>query len=446
MWLNSLVYVFYFLPIALLFYFICPKKHQASLLIILSVLFFGFQGSGKILHLLIFVIFLSLACFFIRKFNAKQKIKKSVFLGSLLILVLACFVFKFKTLKVLFLNDSSQYTRALNTFKNTLGLGFLALSCLHLIIQTYKNKTKNFSIKEQLSFLLFFPKLCAPYYITIDEFSSTWNNRKPNVEFFAKGIRMLFLGFILHSFFALQLAQIGQDVFSTEVNLLNTYSYILGFIAATLALLIEIRSLHLICEGTSLLLGIDFNEPNATKTAFHPLHFLIPSAKNWIISTENLNRFKQSFLISIVSFLFVSAFGRTINDLIFAFFVSILVFVFSILKNKIIQNITFFLVFIPTLFILITFRNFSLPREFFALFDLSGLKAPFSVLNFLDNERIILLIFGCFLLFITARKIFNLINKNLALQIFTDVLIIALFIYSLGINITTESNLLLKGL
>lgn len=115
---NSLLFIFFFLPIFLLLFYVVPKKCKIYVLLLFSIIFYYFSGLFNLIILLAVTLFNYLYSFVINKYR-----NKFVLIINLLINLVVLGLFKYNTNLVL-----------------PLGISFYTFNNISYIVDLYNKK------------------------------------------------------------------------------------------------------------------------------------------------------------------------------------------------------------------------------------------------------------------------------------------------------------------
>ena len=158
---SSVLFLFYFLPILLLVYFVCPVKYRNFVLLFFSLLFY-FIGEP------INIIFLLLSCFInyygsvlINK-NKSKKTKKLVFIGTIIYNIIQLLFFKYTNFFISNLNYIPFVDIPLLNILMPIGISFYTFQAISYVCDVYSGKVKPAkTIFTYMTYLTLFPQLIA---------------------------------------------------------------------------------------------------------------------------------------------------------------------------------------------------------------------------------------------------------------------------------------------
>ncbi len=188
---SSIEFLYYFLPVVLLFYFALPFKFKNLVLFIASV-FFYFYGEPR------FVIILLFSCFFnyhYSHFLYKSKHKKLMLIINLVINFSFLFYFKYCNFFLDNINVLLNTSFHIPNIIMPIGISFFTFQSTSYVIDVYFGK-----VKPAKSFLIFasylslFPQLIAGPIVRYETVEAELYERKHSFELFYKGMKRLIVG------------------------------------------------------------------------------------------------------------------------------------------------------------------------------------------------------------------------------------------------------------
>lgn len=276
----SNTFIFYFLPIVILFTSIAKRisnTYYKVLLLLFSYLF-CFWLSKKTL---IFIFFISIIVYF------SQYIKKQIKLILCFIVTLIIFFNYFPT----FYNGSNQLILKAISLE-PIAISFVGLSAISFVIDVSKNKTEQIiSFIDSSLYISFFPKYISGPIVTWSNFSNSIQDSQISLDRTIEGIILFIKGFACKTIIADPLLYSIQPIISNHSNFSSillilcifTYSFIIYF---------DFLGYSKMSCGVSKMVGIDlpnnFNNPYRSKS-------ISEFYRKWHISLGNF--FKQYIYI-----------------------------------------------------------------------------------------------------------------------------------------------------
>ena len=191
---SSVMFLFYFLPILLLVYFVCPVKYRNFVLLFFSLLFY-FIGEP------INIIFLLLSCFInyygsvlINK-NKSKKTKKLVFIGTIIYNIIQLLFFKYTNFFISNLNYIPFVDIPLLNILMPIGISFYTFQAISYVCDVYSGKVKPAkTIFTYMTYLTLFPQLIAGPIVRYETIEEDLKNRSIKFDNVSTGLKLFIIG------------------------------------------------------------------------------------------------------------------------------------------------------------------------------------------------------------------------------------------------------------
>lgn len=193
---SSNVFLFFFLPAVLLFYYISPRKVKNTTLLAFSLFFYGW-GEPRYLLIMLFVILLNY-CGGLWISNVSIPLKKRHALALIIVLNLSVlFFFKYTGFAVKTLKSIVPVLGGLKipSIVLPIGISFYIFQSMSYTIDVYRGVVS--PQKNILDFSLYvslFPQLIAGPIVRYRDVAEQIRNRKENVFLFRDGIQLFIIG------------------------------------------------------------------------------------------------------------------------------------------------------------------------------------------------------------------------------------------------------------
>ena len=227
---SSIPFLFYFLPIVLSVYFLVPWKFKNSVLLLSSLLFYGW-GEPKYVFLMLASILLFYGCgLFIEK--AKTKPWKRFWLAtSIVISVSLLCIFKYADFFITNFNAVTGLNMTLLKLALPIGISFYTFQCLSYTIDVYRGDVE--AQKNPINFgayVALFPQLIAGPIVRYIDVAKELNYRTHSMEKFTEGLRRFIFGLAKKILIANQLGEL-TNIFraSDEKSVIFYWIYAIAF-------------------------------------------------------------------------------------------------------------------------------------------------------------------------------------------------------------------------
>lgn len=241
---NSIIFVFFFLPISCLIYFLTPWKFKNMILLILSGIFY-YLSEGKYILLLVVVVGIN---YILAKFiqHDKQHAKTYLILGLIFNLAILI-IFKLQP-------------------HLPIGLSFFTFFSISYLIDVYKHivpAEPNFF--NYSTYITFFPYISAGPITRYKTMSNQLRERKIELINITQGIERFIIGFTKKILIANQLAPITNTFFNLPVNELNLILAWIGALCFTMEIYFDFSGYSDMAIGIARIFGFripeNFNYP-----------------------------------------------------------------------------------------------------------------------------------------------------------------------------------------
>ena len=187
---TSISFLYYFLPVALLLYFVLPKKFRNSILLIFSLLFY-FYGEPKYIFLMLFEILVAyIGGILISKYKSK-----SIFISVISIHIFLLCIFKYTDFILSSINDIFNSNISLLNIALPIGISFYTFQILSYVIDVYNEKIKvQKNIFTLATYVSMFPQLIAGPIVRYETVEAELNNRTHSFDNFSYGVRRFVIG------------------------------------------------------------------------------------------------------------------------------------------------------------------------------------------------------------------------------------------------------------
>jgi alginate O-acetyltransferase complex protein AlgI len=261
---NSLIFLFLFLPAAIVLALVSGKKLRNITLLVLSLLFYAWAGVSASVILIISIV---LNYFFgiIIYNNVEKKKARKIFLFAIVVNVLLLAYFKYFTFILTNIYDVQIliHSKALIIKKVVppLGISFFTFCGIAYLIDIYRGTVKaeknfiNFAL-----FLSFFPRIIAGPIVRYKDTIGQITGRKITLENFSYGIERFIIGLGKKVLIADSFALIADNVFSLPAGQLTFFSAWMGIISYSLQIYIDFSGYSDMAIGLGKMLGFTIPE------------------------------------------------------------------------------------------------------------------------------------------------------------------------------------------
>lgn len=262
---SSLIFLFRFLPIALLLLFLTPKKYQNLLLFALSLLFYAW---GEVRY--IFIMFFSVVLDYstsnlIEKNRDHPWFPKAMLMTSVVGNVGMLFFFKYMGFV------GSIFSLDLPVLTLPLGISFYTFQTMSYTIDVYRQKVKaETNIIDFGAFVCLFPQLIAGPIVKYSQIAHELKHRVMSLQSFESGLKIFLLGLSSKVLLANNIGMMWDDIQKIPVSQLSTVTAWLGTAAFGFQIYFDFSGYSLMAIGLGAMLGFsfpqNFNYPYISKS------------------------------------------------------------------------------------------------------------------------------------------------------------------------------------
>lgn len=191
---SSIPFLYYFLPVVLILYFIAPKKLKNSVLLLTSLVFYGW-GEPKYVVLMIASILIGYVSGLLIEAFSQKKLSKLFLWLSVGINIGFLAYFKYADFFIENFNTATGLSIPLLRIALPIGISFYTFQILSYTVDVYrKDVPAQKNLINLAAYVTMFPQLIAGPIVRYSHIAKELENRNINVENFAKGMRRFILG------------------------------------------------------------------------------------------------------------------------------------------------------------------------------------------------------------------------------------------------------------
>ena len=288
MFVNSLLFLYLFLPVTLFFVYISSDKVKNIFLLIASFIFYAWGGVSYLSVLVLSTLLNWIIGLFIGKSKSNDSAKAWLIVG-ILINILPLLLFKYTG----FFKDNLNVLVSLfgvkpliiRTFALPLGISFYSFKAITYLVSVHRKETpvqRNYA--DLALYISFFPSVLAGPIDRYRNFLPQLHGRVFSADKFASGIRMFSIGLGKKVLIANSLSIVTDDLFNGPVSNLNAPLAWLGIICFSLQIYYDFSGYTDMARGVGKMFGFDlmenFNFPYISKS-------IKEFWKRWHISLSN---------------------------------------------------------------------------------------------------------------------------------------------------------------
>ncbi len=257
---SSLEFLFVFLPVFLIGYSIAPPKYRNVVIVIGSLVFYGFGVADTPVYLLLMFLTIVLNFSLGRLMQLCRRDAK-IFLISGIVFNFGWLIY-FKYMDFFISNINALFPALSLPLTNALlpiGISFYTFQNVSYLVDVYKQKTgPETSLVRYGAYISMFPQLIAGPIVTYDSVAQQLRNRKHSLEMVNEGLRTFTIGLGSKVLLANQLGGLWKDIAMIGFESISTPLAWMGIAAYSLQLYFDFYGYSLMAIGLGQLMGFQF--------------------------------------------------------------------------------------------------------------------------------------------------------------------------------------------
>ena len=449
---SSVMFLFYFLPIILLIYYICPVKYRNYVLLLFSLIFYFIGEPINIIFLLLSCVINYYGSVLIQKKKSK-KIKKYIFIGVIVYNIIQLLFFKYINFFISNLNIIPFIDIPLLNILMPIGISFYTFQAISYVADVYTGKVKVAkNIFTYMTYLTLFPQLIAGPIVRYETIEEELGNRKIDFDNLSNGLKLFIIGLSKKVLLANVLGElINKFVVETVV------SSWMKPIFYTLQIYFDFSGYSDMAIGLGLVFGFhflkNFNYPLIAKSItdfWRRWHMSLSSFfRDYVYIPLGGNRVsKPKWIRNILVVWFLTGFwhGASWNFILWGVYFGIILLIEKFLIGKYIEKTKVFKHIYTLIIVIISFLIFS-TDNMSDIFNSLGNMFFLNKLDFINNETIfylkdyfmilIISIISCTPLF---KNIYLKYKDNKIISFIEPIVLLGLFILCVAFIIDASFN------
>ena len=259
----GITFLYWFLPIVLIAYFVCPKQFRNGLLFLASLIFYAW---GEPVYVLL-MLFSTVSDYWHGRM-IDQRIRagnrngaRCFLISSIAINLLVLGFFKYAGWIISLLNRGLGLTIPQLSLALPLGISFYTFQTMSYSIDVYRGNAKvQKNILDFGMFVTMFPQLIAGPIVRYADIESCIKNRSLNAERVHKGIMRFTVGLAKKVLFANEFGKLWELITATQVQQMPVLMGWLGILAYGLQIYYDFSGYSDMAIGLGTIFGFDFPE------------------------------------------------------------------------------------------------------------------------------------------------------------------------------------------
>ncbi|MEG0751135.1 MAG: MBOAT family O-acyltransferase [Oscillospiraceae bacterium] len=256
---SSLLFIFRFLPAALILYYIAPKKAKNLVLFLVSLVFYSW-GEIRYFPIMITTIVVNYLCALgIEKFDRRSGVRRFLFLLALIVSLGFLFVFKYYDFFAQTVSSVTSLTIPLLELTLPLGISFYTFQTLSYTIDVYTRKVPaEHSFVDTAAFVTLFPQLIAGPIVRYTDIRRELKKRTITPRMLEDGMEDFIIGLARKVLIANNVGALWSEVETLGFSSVSTGLAWLGAIAFMLQIFFDFSGYSQMAIGLGKMMGFKF--------------------------------------------------------------------------------------------------------------------------------------------------------------------------------------------
>ncbi|PZM63095.1 MBOAT family O-acyltransferase [Paenibacillus dendritiformis] len=257
---SSIVFLFTFLPAALLVYYTSPRRGKNAALLLISLLFYAWGEPVYIVLLLFSAVTDYANGLLIERFRGRTALQRLTLIFSLAVNVGVLCFFKYADFLIQSLNGAFGTSIAPLDLPLPIGISFYTFQTMSYTIDVYRGRCKaQRSFIDFAAFVSMFPQLVAGPIVRYDEVEKQLTERSITLEQFGYGVRRFIIGLGKKVLLANNIGMLW-DMSRSGIDDLTTVGAWMGIIAFAFQIYFDFSGYSDMAIGLGSMLGFRFPE------------------------------------------------------------------------------------------------------------------------------------------------------------------------------------------
>lgn len=258
---SSLVFLFVFLPITLLFYFIVPRKYRNFILLIVSLIFYAWGEPVYIVLMLFSTVIDFINGLLVEKYADQPKKAKKVVIFAVIVNLSLLTFFKYSGFIVSNVNALIGTTFTVPDIALPIGISFYTFQTMSYTIDVFrKDAPAQKNIINLGAYVTMFPQLIAGPIVRYQTVAEQLNHRKETQTLFASGVERFVIGLGKKVLLANNIGLLWSQVSSMAISELTVMTSWLGVIAFGLQIYFDFSGYSDMAIGLGRMFGFELLE------------------------------------------------------------------------------------------------------------------------------------------------------------------------------------------
>lgn len=260
---SSLLFLFRFLPIVLLFYYIVPGKGRNVVLLLMSLIFYAWGEQEYVLIMLFSTVVdyvHGILTDYFKQRNRDICARLAVFSSVIINLGILCY-FKYADMIVRGINYLTDSEISIMGVALPIGVSFYTFQTMSYTIDVYRGKAKvRKNILSFATYVTMFPQLIAGPIVRYSTIEKELKHRKETESLFAEGIKRFITGLGKKVLLANNVGQLWSQVQGMDISSLPMVTAWIGILSYTFQIYFDFSGYSDMAIGLGKMFGFHFEE------------------------------------------------------------------------------------------------------------------------------------------------------------------------------------------
>ncbi|WP_160036124.1 MBOAT family O-acyltransferase [Paenibacillus sp. An7] len=257
---SSVAFLFYFLPVALLVYYVAPQRWKNAALLLISLLFYAWGEPVYILLLLFSSVVDYMNGLLMDRYEQREKIRRFILVFSLIVNIGVLSFFKYADFLIHSTNELLGTSFVALDLPLPIGISFYTFQTMSYMIDVYRrNVPAQRSFINFAAFVSMFPQLVAGPIVRYEDIDKQLTRRHVSLELFASGVRRFIIGLSKKVLLANNIGMLWDTTLSgsSELTIMGAW---IGITAFAFQIYFDFSGYSDMAIGLGRMLGFEFPE------------------------------------------------------------------------------------------------------------------------------------------------------------------------------------------
>lgn len=261
---SSNIFLLYFLPVFLLFYFVCPRRFRNYVILLFSIVFYAYGGPEFILILLAST---TATYFLVKSMCHSEAMHKKKWLCAIAIIINLGLLVYFKYANFLVDNVNTIlslfHLNGINLSKIVLpiGISFFTFQSITYVLDTYRGQVKPMDkLSDYIVYIIMFPQLIAGPIVKYGDVEQQLRQRVSPPDECLHGFYRFVIGLSKKVLIADVIAVQADACFGSDLATLDMGTAWIGSLAYTMQLYFDFSGYSDMAIGLGRIMGFKFPE------------------------------------------------------------------------------------------------------------------------------------------------------------------------------------------